>query len=175
MTLTIFHGIDVFPQRESSRHLPMDHLSFALAAQDDQSKATWPSATPAPAGIFCIGQRAVDHQHWWNIQFERSPRGLHIRSRFCFLGALGRPSNNSRCIKTSKQKTAARWFLSQKFFVLTVPRLYGGLFAKQPRFNKTNLQEDGPIFRKSLKRKAALPGEKKAYVASLRIFKHVMW
>ena len=46
--------------------------------------------------------------------------------------------------------------------------------AKQPRFNKTNLQADGLIFRNSLKRKAALPGEKKAYVASLRIFKHVM-
>ena len=103
------------------------------------------------------------------------PSAFLRRSRFCFLGALGRPSNNSRCIKTSKQKTAARWFLSQKFFVLTVPRLCGGLFAKQPRFNKTNLQEDGPIFRNSLKRKAALPGEKKAYVASLRIFKHVMW
>jgi hypothetical protein len=30
------------------------------------------------------------------------------------------------------------------------------------------------LFFEALKRKAALPGEKKAYVASLRIFKHVM-
>ena len=46
--------------------------------------------------------------------------------------------------------------------------------AKQHRFNKTNLQEDGLIYRNSLKRRVALHGEKKAYVASLRIFKHVM-